>query len=191
MNNKYGSETMRLDEKDKIIMTMYATIPDVSQEEIAKKIGLTQPSVALRVRKLKDSGALEVQTGINPFKMGLFMAKVDVTSNNPVPILDMFRECPYFANGFTVSGKHNLCLMFMSKRITTIESIVNHHIRSLPSVSDLEFNIIIDSAKSVVVPASLVGGGSNLPPCGNEQDCTLCNSFKTDKCGGCPSLDLF
>ena len=56
---------MKLDEKDRIIISMYADNPHIVQEEIGFAIGLSQPSVAVRVRKLKENGAIETQTGVN------------------------------------------------------------------------------------------------------------------------------
>ena len=107
--------TTRMDDKDKTIISMYSADSDVSQDAIAKVIRLSQPSVAARVARLKASGALEASVGINPLKMGLYLAKVDLASTRPNEIIDMFLGCPYFANGFSVSGRHNLSLFFFSE----------------------------------------------------------------------------
>jgi DNA-binding Lrp family transcriptional regulator len=177
---------MRLDAKDKIIISMYAEDPDVSQESIGKRISLSQPSVAARIAKLKESGALSSQLGINPLKMGLYLAKVDISSTRPDEILSMFRGCPYFANGFTISGKSNLCLLFFSESIATLEAIVNGHIRSNPSVSDVDFNIVITSERDFIVPSAMDFEHSEHPPCGIKLQCRDCPSFKSVKCMGCP-----
>ena len=177
---------MKLDQKDRVIISMYANDPDVSQEAIGAAVELTQPSVAVRVKKLKEKGAIETQTGINPLKMGLYMAKVDISSNNSQMILDMFKNCPYFANGVTISGKHNLCLFFMSENISTLEAIVNGHIRSNSSVTDVDFNIVINSQKDYIVPTIFVPEVTGTPPCGILLNCKDCPSFKAEKCMGCP-----
>jgi len=182
---------MKIDEKDRIIITMFGDNPEVSQEEIAKKIGLSQPSVAVRIRKLKESGALESETGINPLKIGLYLAKVDVSSNNPSSILKMFKNCPYFANGFTVSGKHNLCMFFFSESVATLEAIVNGHLRSNDSVTDVDFNIVITSEKPFVVPTVLTPNHADRPPCGVLSQCKDCPSFKEKKCMGCPTTGQY
>ena len=178
---------MKLDNKDKMIISMYATDPDVSQEEIARAINLSQPSVAIRIKKLKESGALETQTGINPLKMGLYMAKVDISSNNPSEILNMFKNCPYFANGFSISGTNNLCLFFISENISTLEAIVNGHLRPNKSVSTVDFNIVINSERNYVVPTILTTNISKKPPCWILNNCRDCPSFKDTKCMGCPA----
>jgi len=171
---------MKLDDKDKAIITMFAEDPYASQENIGKRISLSQPSVAARIAKLKESGALAMQQGINPMKMGLYLAKVDISSTRPDEILSMFRNCPYFANGFTISGKSNLCLIFHSESITTLESIVNGHIRPNSSVTDVDFNIVITTVRDFIVPSVMVFEHSDHPPCRD------CPSFKAFKCMGCP-----
>lgn len=178
---------MNLDKKDRTIISMYANNPDVSQEDIGYTIELSQPSVAARVRKLKDSGAIETLTGVNPMKMGLSMAKVDVSTNDARAILDMFRNCAYFANGFTISGKFNLCLMFIGENISTLEAIVNSHVRANPSVSAVEFNIIIAAEKGLVIPIVLTPEISDSSPCGLAKDCKTCNTFHEKRCMGCPN----
>ena len=177
---------MKLDDKDRTIISMYSSDPEVSQEAIAEKVKLSQPSVAARISKLKDSGALEYRYGINPLRLGLYLAKVDLSSTRPDEILQMFRGCPYFANGFTVSGKNNLCLLFFSESVATLESIVNGHIRSNPSVREVDFNIIITAEKDLVVPAILNPERKDRPPCGIDINCRDCPSFVSRKCMGCP-----
>jgi len=178
---------MKIDHKDKIIISNYALDPYVSQEDIARDIGISQPSVAVRIRKLKETGAIETQTGINPLKMGLYLAKVDITTDQSTTILDLFKDCPYFANGFTVSGKYNLCLFLISENIEALEALVNYHIRSLEYVKDLTFNIIMDAKKDFIVPIRLIHGCSDVPPCGDESICDNCPYFKAEKCLGCPA----
>ena len=178
--------TSRLDDKDKAIISMYSADPDVSQDAVAKVVKLSQPSVAARVARLKASGALEARVGMNPLKMGLYLAKVDLASTRPNEIIDMFIGCPYFASGFSVSGRHNLCLFFFSESVTTLESIVNGHIRSHPSVSDVDFNIVIASVKDFVIPVTLKPRHSAKPPCGVETKCSACSEFRSHKCMGCP-----
>lgn len=182
---------IKLDDKDRAIISMYAKDPDVSQEEIGEKIELSQPSVAARVRKLKEGGAIETHTGVNPLKMGLSMAKVDVSTNNARNILDVFKNCPYFANGFTISGNYNLCLLFVSENISTLETIVNTHVRANPSVTGVEFNIIINAEKDMVIPTILTPDITEEPPCGLAKDCEECKTFHEKRCMGCPNTGSY
>ncbi len=177
---------MKLDDKDRAIISLMAIDPDISQDSIAAAIKISQPSVAARVARLRDTGALQKQIGINPLKMGLYLAKVDLTSTSPDSILKMFRNCPYFANGFSVSGHHNLCLFFFSESVATLEAIVNGHLRSNPTVTEVDFNIVVTAERDLIVPARLKPERSKEAPCGIKLRCADCLSFKACKCNGCP-----
>lgn len=182
---------MKLDQKDRKIITLFSQDPQVSQDRIAQAVGLSQPSVAVRVKKLRDSGGIASQTGIDPLKMGLYVAKVDIATTNPAAILDMFRGCPYFANGFTVSGKNNLCLLFMSENIATLEAIVNGHLRSNQWVQEVDFNIVISAERDLIVPTALTIDRTGGPPCGTPTECRKCKSFLEKKCMGCPAIGQY
>lgn len=182
---------MKLDDKDRVIISLYGKNPNISQDEIAQVIILSQPSVAFRIKKLKECGALETQTGINPLRMGLYMAKVDISTNNPSKIIKMFTNCPYFANGFSVSGKNNLCLFFVSENIATLEAIVNGHIRPNGSVTEVDFNIVISAQQSFIVPTILTPEKTDTPPCGALTQCKDCLSFKEKNCMGCPATETY
>jgi Lrp/AsnC family transcriptional regulator, leucine-responsive regulatory protein len=170
------------DEKDKAILTMFSADPDVSQESIAEAIDLKQPSVAVRVRKLRDAGALEMQAGVEPFRLGLQVAKVDVTTTDPGKVIKLFASCPYFMNGLIISGKNNLSLFFVAENISTLESIVDGHLRKMPEVQQVDFNIVISAAKRMVMPVDLVW----KKPCVPHGTCLECESYKAKRCTGCP-----
>ena len=58
-------QTIKLDEKDRKIINLLHENQDICQEEIAKKINLSQPSVAMRIKKLKEKGVLDQIIGFN------------------------------------------------------------------------------------------------------------------------------
>jgi len=183
------SMTMKLDNKYREIISIFATNPEASQEQIAKRLGISQPSVAMRIKNLKEMGALDKLVGLNPLKMGYYMAKVDVASNQPSKIVEQFKECPYLAHSFSVSGKHNLCLFFVGKNISNLESLVNHHIRTDDSVTDMEFNILINSAKPFIIPIIVPNDSMENPPCGKASTkCQECDEFTEGRCIGCPAF---
>lgn len=181
----------KLDDKDREILTLLSEDPEISQEKIAKTINLSQPSVAVRLKKLKEMGAFSKVCGINPLKMGLHLAKVEVSTNNITKILKMFKNCPYFLNAFTVSGKSNLCLLFVGEDIATLESIVEGHLRPLEEVKEIEFNIIISAANDLIMPFQMKIKPANKQPCGINIQCADCPSYQENKCLGCPIIDQY
>jgi len=73
------NSNIRLDEKDRQIITLFQKNPEISQSEIAEIIGLSQPSVGMRIKKLKDRGILSHIVGMNFKKVNLFLAKVEIS----------------------------------------------------------------------------------------------------------------
>ncbi|MEM2362813.1 MAG: Lrp/AsnC family transcriptional regulator [Candidatus Nezhaarchaeales archaeon] len=179
---------LKLDSKDLRIISLYSENPELSQEEVAKKLGISQPAVAMRIKRLKQLGALEHKFGINPLKIGFHVAKVDISTVNVNKILSKFANCPYFLNGFVTTGKNNLCLLFMAEDISTLEAIVNNHLRIDEDVRDVEFNIVISAVRGLIVPIKIYERPEDRPPCGSAIICRECPSFKDGSCAGCPAL---
>jgi len=185
MVKNMASAGLRLDKKDKEIITLLNENSSISQDTIAMKINLSQPSVAMRLKKLKDIGAIVNVYGMNPLKMGLYLAKIDVVTNNTTKILNMFRDCPYFLNGFIVSGKSNLSLFFVGEDVATLEAIVDGHLRPNKEIQNVEFNIIIGVAKDLILPVKMNIKRDDSPPCGIGITCKDCSIYG-NRCLGCP-----
>jgi len=149
-NNKLG-----LDERDNIIVSMLQGNPNASQEEIAKKIKLSQPSVGARIRKLQEKGILHNISGVNFRSVDLHLAKIDVKSTDTKAIIDEFIDCPFFVNALITSGKYNLCLFFTATDLKKMEGIINHHLRGNELVKEIDVNIIITTAKDLVLPMNM------------------------------------
>jgi Lrp/AsnC family leucine-responsive transcriptional regulator len=145
-------DKLNLDEKDKRILSLMQTEKDISQEELAKRISLSQPSVGARIRKLEDKGLLVKVHGINFKIANLFIAKVDVLSTNSDKVLNACNENPNFIFGMVTSGKYDLCLFFTATDIKTLEDTVNKTIRKNPLVKEVELNIVISTDKDLVLP---------------------------------------
>ena len=179
----------KLDDKDKKIISLLHDKKDVSQEEIAKIIKLSQPSVAMRIKKLKAKGIIEQITGANINKVGIYLAKVMVRTTNTTKILNMFRNCPFFLNGFVVSGSENLMLLFAGEDLASLESIIDCRIRPDKDVQSADFNIIISSIKDFIMPINIVDRVLNKPPCGVEYK--TCEAYTQNRCFGCPATNRY
>ncbi len=148
-------ERLNLDERDAIIISKLQKDPFASQDELAKELKLSQPSISARIRKLREQGVIHHLVGMNLKKLELPMAKIDISTTETNSLIKEFEHCPFFLNGFVTSGKHNLCLLFVAKDLQTLEGIVNYHLRCHPKVKDIEMNVIITSAKDFVMPLNL------------------------------------
>lgn len=149
------NEKLGLDDRDNTILSLIQKNPDISQEEVAKKIKLSQPSVGARIRKLEEKGILCNMNGVNFRVVDLKLAKVDVSATDTTAIINEFKDCPFFINALITSGTHNLCLFFMSTDLKRLEGIVNCHLRGNPKVKDIVMNIVISTAKDLVLPLNI------------------------------------
>ena len=166
-------EFLELDKRDREILSLLEKSPEMSQNDMAEILKISQPSVSARIYKLKQKGALAHVVGMNLKKVKLHMAKVDVTANNTSSLLDVFKDCPYFLNGLIVSGKHNLCLFFVSEDIATLEAIVDGHLRNNPLVKSAEVSIVITPLKDLIMPLRMSFDFKDTPPCGNQCKCVI------------------
>ena len=149
------NEKLGLDDRDNTILSLMQQTPTISQEELAKKIKLSQPSVGARIRKLHEKGILSNINGVNFRIVDLFLAKVDVNATDTTAVIKEFRDCPFFINALITSGKYNLCLFFTSTDLKRLEGIVNCHLRGNSMIKEIELNIVISSAKDLVLPLNI------------------------------------
>jgi len=184
-------EFLDLDKRDREILSLLERNPELSQNDIAEKLKISQPSVSARIHKLKQKGALSHVVGMNLKKVNLYMAKVDVIANNTSSVLDIFKDCPYFLNGLIVSGRYNLCLFFVGEDIATLEAIVDGHLRGNPLVKSAEVSIVIAPMKDLILPVKMSFDASNSPPCGHMLNCRDCAHRISNRCLGCPVTNSY
>jgi Lrp/AsnC family transcriptional regulator, leucine-responsive regulatory protein len=179
----------KLDEKDRKIITLLHENQDICQEEIAKQIHLSQPSVAMRIKKLKEKGVLDQIIGVNLNKIGIYVAVVLVRTTKTTKILNMFRNCPFFLNGFVISGDKNLMLLLAGEDLASLESMIDERLRPDKDVQSADFNIIISSIKDFVMPIKMIERPSATPPCGVKYK--ECQAYYENRCFGCPSTTRY
>lgn len=163
------NEKLGLDDRDNGILSLVQRNPNISQEEVAKKIKISQPSVGARIRKLQKKGILSSINGVNFRVVDLSLAKVDINATDTTAIINEFKDCPFFINALITSGRHNLCLLFTATDLKRLEGIVNYHLRGNPKVKDVELNIVISTAKDFILPLNIDYENKRQVCC--EQEC--------------------
>jgi hypothetical protein len=131
-----------------------------------------------------EMGIVNHTYGINIKNHGLYILKVDVKCRQPRELLKLFDGCPFFLNGFIVAGNRNLTMMFICEELTTLEAIVDQHIRPSPDVYDIDVGIVVRAEKDTVVPIKINVEASNEAPC--DSDCGDCDYWSNELCLGCP-----
>jgi DNA-binding Lrp family transcriptional regulator len=153
-NTKFDVQ-LGLDTRDNVILSLIQKNPDISQEEIAKRIKLSQPSVGVRIRKLHQKGILYTVNGVNFRIVNLYLAKVDINATDTTAIIDELRDCPFFINALITSGRYNLSIFLTATDLKDLEGIVNHHLRGNAKVKEIELNIVISTIKDFIHPLNL------------------------------------
>jgi len=180
---------IELDDKDRKIITLLHDDHEISQDDIAKKVHLSQPSVAIRLKKLKERGILNYIMGVNLNKVGIYVAMVFVRTSNTTKILNMLRNCPFFLNGFVISGEKNLLLLLAGEDLASLESIIDERIRPDKDVQSADFNIVISSIKDFISPIKITERPLKIPPCGiNYKEC---QAYNENRCFGCPATNRY
>jgi DNA-binding Lrp family transcriptional regulator len=175
---------------DMQILSLLQNNPEITQQEIAKKLKISQPSVGARLNRLKKSGILNIVASVEPLKMGLHMAQVDSNAINPIEVIDTFLKCPLFINGFITTGKYNLRLLFTAEDLMSIEALVNMHFRNNPNIKNVEMSVLLSTAKDLSMnELNLNVHVNEKSPCGH--DCKLCSYYKRSNCSGCPATHLY
>ncbi|RLI73014.1 Lrp/AsnC family transcriptional regulator [Archaeoglobales archaeon] len=174
----------RLDDKDRKIIEILEENPKISQNEISKIVGLSQPSVGSRIKKMRDLGILSYAYGMNIKNSSLHILKVDVKCSNPGEILKLFTNCPFFLTGFIVTGNKNLSIMLVGENMATLEAIVDKHIRAKSTVYEIDAGIIVRAEKDAIIPMRIHVEKADKSPC--NSDCDSCEHYKRELCLGCP-----
>ncbi|MFX1256342.1 MAG: Lrp/AsnC family transcriptional regulator [Promethearchaeota archaeon] len=146
------SEKLKLDEIDRKIITLVQEDPSITHTQIAEKINRSQPTVGMRIKKLEKSGVLQFQPGINFKKVEVFLATVELSTNEPDLIMDRAKYCPFMLNAFRLSGEHNVCILLASSNLEKLDSIINYHFRNKPEIAMVSMEIVTEIAKDLVLP---------------------------------------
>ena len=146
------SEKLKLDDIDRMIITLVQDDPSMTHTQIAEKINRSQPTVGMRIKKLEKSGILQFQPGINFAKVDLHLATVEIKTRNPKEIINMAKCCPFMLNAFRLSGEHNICILMASSKLDKLDKIINYHFRKNKDVSSVSMEIVTEIAKDFIAP---------------------------------------
>jgi Lrp/AsnC family transcriptional regulator, leucine-responsive regulatory protein len=123
-----------------------------TQQELAKRVGLSQPSVAERIRKLEESGVISGYFArVDPLKLGK-----DITAFVSVGI-----EHPKFFDGFAkrvqgladvlechrVAGEESYVLKVRTQNTRSLDKLLVENLRTIPGVTRTQTTIVLASVK--------------------------------------------
>jgi len=116
-----------LDEIDKDILLHLQNQARLSMTDLGKLVGLSQPAVTERVKRMEEKGVIEeYRTVISSQKMGKqCTAYMLVRTRNCYPFLDFCRSSPEVTECYRISGEHNYLLKVLTQTIQDLEEFEN------------------------------------------------------------------
>lgn len=149
-----------MDAVDERIVDLLQADARMTQQEIAKRVGLSQPSVADRIRKLEEAKVI----------LG-YVARVDATrlGKDITAFVGVGIEHPKYFEGFgrkvlalpevlechRVAGQDSYLLKIRTENTATLDRLLVEVLRTIPGVTRTHTTIVLSSAKehSHVTPA--------------------------------------
>lgn len=141
-----------MDTVDAEIVDLLQADARMTQQEIARKVGLSQPSVADRIRKLEEAKVILGYTArVDPARLGL-----DVTAFIGVAI-----EHPKYFEGFSkkvlgiaevlechrVAGAESYLLKVRTENTRSLDRLLAEVIRTISGVTRTQTTIVLSSIK--------------------------------------------
>ena len=177
--------TRKIDEVDKKILSVLYQEPNVSHTELSKRLKISQPAVSARMHKLEKEGVLTHIIGTDIKKTTIFLAKLDLSTDNVEEILKFLDKCPLYLNSFLTSGRFNMTVLLVAENIRSIMSCVDSHWRKSLPAKNIEFDLIVTPVRPLIVPMKPNMEKKTSTPCG--ADCGNCTLYASDRCLGCPA----
>ncbi|MFX1236163.1 MAG: Lrp/AsnC family transcriptional regulator [Promethearchaeota archaeon] len=163
-----------LDDIDKKIIALLQKDPNITHSQIAERVGRSQPTIGARLKKLKKSGVLNVNAGLNLRVLDVYLSIVRLKTENPSEIVGMAEHCPFIANCFKSSGDYNMILFLVSTNLEKLYGLVNSHFRNKEQIDDVNMEIVVEIARDYIVPVNLELQEQLDPGSG---ECVYCKKF--------------
>lgn len=145
---------MKLDQIDKNILNILQDDGRIRTSELAKRINISPPPTAERVKKLEKNGYIKKYTAlIDPVKVGVTcLTYVEVTLvrhgqdaverfMDSIVKLDEVLECHH------ITGGADFLLKIATKDIPTYEQFIIHTLTALPDVQNLKTLVVLSTRK--------------------------------------------
>ncbi|MDK2983993.1 MAG: Lrp/AsnC family transcriptional regulator, regulator for asnA, asnC and gidA [Thermococcaceae archaeon] len=142
---------MKLDEIDKSILRLLQEDGRMSYSEIARKIGIPESTVRLRVKKLIEEGVIRKFAAlINPFKAGYnivaFIA-VDIEPNKVKRAVEELSKLPEVDVLGIATGAHDVLMQVTVKDLQELENFLIEKLGKIEGIKSTETSILTSVKK--------------------------------------------
>ncbi|MHA2006707.1 MAG: Lrp/AsnC family transcriptional regulator [Candidatus Hodarchaeales archaeon] len=142
----------KLDDLDKKIISIIQNKPEITHSEVAKIVNRSQPTIGTRLKRIKKTGFLQIQSGVNFKKVSFNLVSVSINTNSPKTIMEMAKACPFMLNAFRLSGIFNVMVLLAHSSLKKLYNVIDQHFRSNPDVQMVSMSVVSDIADNFVHP---------------------------------------
>lgn len=173
-----------LDDIDRKILKLIANKPNINQMELAKAIGITQPAISIRLKKLKRMKKIEEFINVDPKLIEIKMLNVEMKVKDPETIYDKAKRCPMIINCYQLD-KNEISLIAVGENKEFLKCMIQKHLNDDENVNEINVRWIIKSIKGV--NGIDMSKRTEYTPCGDGK-CKDCDYYIDNggECLGCP-----
>ena len=168
--------TASSDNIDRKIIALLEIDPKLTQADLAKRLGMSQSSIAARLYNLHRGNLLVDSSGVNYAVLGIEMCRVEVKSSAENLVISWAKKCPLFINASTGIGDNSLSLYFAAEDNDMFHYLVDEHLRKIEGVSEVKFTLIRSWERPYIIQLDLDYTNKENPPCGMNPYCPKCPS---------------
>lgn len=148
----------RLDKSDRQILKLLQQDGRISNADLARKIGLSPPSMLQRVRKLETAGYVKgYSTRLNAEKLGFTLdviAMISLSMHQDQPIdqfIENILQVPEVLACYHVSGDYDFMLRIVAKDMHDYERILKERLASIKAVGKIHSCFVLNVNKETEV----------------------------------------
>lgn len=143
-----------LDDIDLEIISLLQDNAEINTVEIGKVVNRTQPSVGIRIRKIKAKGFRKI-FGVDFKKLDVVIAQINIQTSDTYQLTKKINGNISKMFIWTTTGKYNLNMLVCSQSIKEIESVVNTLSKNEKSVKLIKFEVIYNLLNEFILPLNI------------------------------------
>ena len=189
--NTYQSmkQTKLLDKTDKEIIRMINNNCEQGPTRIGRELNLSHTAIRSRLKRLKRD-LIKIRCNVNAEKLILKIFIIFLEARFRNKVINHVKNCPKIINYFSTYGEYNLVLFAVAENIDTMESMIEQCF-SFNFTDITKYNVlpVVDSASPYHPITFYSDDEKSRMKCDFKIDCPDCESFKKNRCVGCPTYE--
>ncbi|HEC81622.1 MAG TPA: Lrp/AsnC family transcriptional regulator, partial [Thermoplasmatales archaeon] len=154
--------------------------------KIGRKIGLSHTAVRSRLKRLKRD-LIKVNCNVDAEKLGLKLFFICLEARFKNKVINHVKNCPKIISYFDTYGEYNFVILAVAEDTSTMESMIEQCF-SFNFTDITKYNVMpIASSSPTHQPIRFYSDEEkNKMKCDFKTSCPNCESFKKNRCTGCP-----